>query len=91
MLGATGCLTAILYNGLGRYEEAFAAAHEACEHEDLGFHSWCLIELVEAAARTGEQEAAELAVQRLEERAGASGTDWGLGALAQRASPAGRR
>ena len=83
MLGATGCLTAVLYNGLGRYEEAFAAAREACEYEDLGFHGWCLVELVEAATRTGEQEAAEQAVERLEERAGASGTDWGLGTLAR--------
>jgi DNA-binding CsgD family transcriptional regulator len=82
VLGATGCLTAILYNGLGRYEEAFAAAHEACEHEDRGFYSWCLIELIEAAARTGERETAAQAVGQLEERAGASGTDWGLGVLA---------
>ncbi len=80
--GLTGYLSAILYNGLGRYEDAFAAAREACEHEDLGFYGWCLVELVEAASRTGEQDAAEQAVQRLEERAGASGTNWGLGALA---------
>jgi len=83
VLGAIGCLTAILYNGLGRYEEAFAAAREACEHEDRGIYGWCLIELVEAAARTGEQQVAAEAVQRLEERAGASGTDWGLGTLAR--------
>jgi DNA-binding CsgD family transcriptional regulator len=82
VLGATGCLTAVLYNGLGRYEEAFAAAHEACEHEDRGIYGWCLIELIEAAARTGERETAAQAVGQLEERAGASGTDWGLGALA---------
>jgi DNA-binding CsgD family transcriptional regulator len=82
VLGLTGYLTAILYNGLGRYEEAFAAAREGCEYEDLGFHGWCLFELIEAAARTGEQETAAQAVHRLEERAGASGTDWGLGALA---------
>ena len=29
VLGVTGYLTAVLYNGLGRYEEAFAAAREA--------------------------------------------------------------
>jgi DNA-binding CsgD family transcriptional regulator len=81
-LGLTGYLSAVLYNGLGRYEEAFTAAREACQHEDLGFHSWCLFELTEAAARTGEKDTAAQAVQRLEERAGASGTDWGLGALA---------
>jgi DNA-binding CsgD family transcriptional regulator len=82
VLGLTGYLSAVLYNGLGRYEEAFAAAREACEHVDLGFYGWCLYELAEAAARIGDRETAAQAVQRLEERAGASGTDWGLGALA---------
>jgi DNA-binding CsgD family transcriptional regulator len=82
LLGLTGYATAVLNNGLGRYEEAFAAAIEACEFEDFSFYGWCLDELVEAAARTGEKEAAAQALQRLEERAGASGTDWGLGALA---------
>jgi ATP/maltotriose-dependent transcriptional regulator MalT len=81
-LDAVDGLTAVLYNGLGRYEEAFAAARGACEFENLGFHGWCLLELTEAAARTGEQETAESAVRRLEKRASASGTDWGLGALA---------
>ncbi len=82
VLGLTGYLSAVLYNGLGRYEEAFAAAREACEHVDLGFYGWCLYELAEAAARIGDRETAAQAVQRLERRAGASGTDWGLGALA---------
>jgi DNA-binding CsgD family transcriptional regulator/tetratricopeptide (TPR) repeat protein len=82
VLGATGYSEAILYNGLGRYEEAFAAAREGCEYDDLGMHSWCLFELVEAATRTGHTETAVHAVRRLEERPGASGTDWGLGLLA---------
>src|SRR5258705_348132 len=82
VLGLTGYLSAVLYNGLGRYQEAFAAAREACEHVDLGFYGWCLYELAEAAARIGDRETAAQAVQRLERRAGASGTDWGLGALA---------
>jgi DNA-binding CsgD family transcriptional regulator len=83
VLGAVGCFTAVLNNGLGRYEEAFAAAHEACEHEDRGFYSWCLIELIEAAVRTGEQQVAAEAVARLAERAGASRSEWGLGTLAR--------
>ncbi|MDT5045303.1 MAG: hypothetical protein QOJ56_4514 [Mycobacterium sp.] len=82
LLGLAGYVTALLYNGLGRYEEAFAAAREACEHEDLGFYGWCLIELIEAAVHTGEQAAAAAAIRQLEERAGASATDWGLGVLA---------
>jgi DNA-binding CsgD family transcriptional regulator len=82
VLGATGYLSAVLYNGLGRYEEAFTAARQACDYEDLGFHSWCLFELVEAAAHLGDFETAAEAAARFEERAGASGTDWGLGAVA---------
>jgi DNA-binding CsgD family transcriptional regulator len=79
----TGYVAAVLYNGLGRYEDAFAAARQASEHEDFGLHWWGLIELVEAASRIGERETAVNAVRRLEEGAGASGTDWGLGALAR--------
>jgi DNA-binding CsgD family transcriptional regulator len=82
VLGVTGFLSAVLYNGLGRYEDAFVAARDSCSYEDLGFHGWCLFELIEAATRTGDRETAAQAVRRLEERAGASGTDWGLGALA---------
>ena len=82
LLSLAGYTRAVLYNGLARYEEAFAAASEGCAYEDLGFHSWCGYELIEAAARTGRHAAAATAIRRLEERAGASGTDWGLGALA---------
>jgi DNA-binding CsgD family transcriptional regulator len=82
LFGLTGYAFAVLYNGLGRYEEALASAREACRYEDLGFYGWCLYELVEAAARTGDKETGEKALRQLEERAGASGTDWGLGALA---------
>ena len=78
-LGMNGWATAVLNNGLGRYEEAFAAAGEACEYDDLGLHGWRLSELIEAAVRCGELETAAVAARRLEERAGASGTDFGLG------------
>jgi DNA-binding CsgD family transcriptional regulator len=73
---------AVLNNGLGRYEEAFVAARDACEYDDPGIRGWCLSELVEAAVHSGELEAAAAAVRRLEECAGASGTDFGLGFLA---------
>ena len=81
MLGLAGFVTALLYNGLGRYEEALVGAREACEYEDLGFYGWCLIELVEAATHTGEQALAANGIRQLEERVGVSGTDWGLGVL----------
>ena len=82
LVGLSQFTTAVLFNGLGRYEEAFAAARDCCEYEDLGFHSWCLFELIEAAAHIGDRESAESALPRFEKRAGASGNDWGLGAVA---------
>lgn len=82
LLGVTGYAAAVLYNGLGRYEEALAAARRACEYHDLGFYGWCLLELAEAAVRVGDRDVAEDAVRRLAAGAGASGTDWGLGVLA---------
>jgi DNA-binding CsgD family transcriptional regulator len=71
--------TAVLYNGLGRYREALAAAQRASEHDDLGLFGWALIELVEAAARSRDPELAADALERLSELTGLSGTDWALG------------
>ena len=60
--------TAVLYNGLGRYQAALAAARRACEHDELGLFGWALVELVEAAARSGEPELAADALEQLVER-----------------------
>jgi DNA-binding CsgD family transcriptional regulator len=78
-IGLAEYATALLYNGLGRYETALAAAGRACEYDDPGFLGWALIELVEAAARSGSADVAEAALRRLEERTAASETDWALG------------
>ncbi len=72
-------VTAVLYNGQGRYEAALAAARRACEHDQLNLLGWALIELVEAGARSGKTEVAAAALRRLGERTRASGTDWALG------------
>ncbi|OBA64963.1 LuxR family transcriptional regulator [Mycobacterium sp. 1100029.7] len=82
IVGLAGYTKAVLYNGLGRYDDAFAAARQACEHQDLGVFGFCLIELVEAAARSGERDAGRAALRQLEERALATGTDWAAGVLA---------
>jgi DNA-binding CsgD family transcriptional regulator/tetratricopeptide (TPR) repeat protein len=82
LVGVTSFTSAVLFNGLGRYDEAFAAARECCEYEDLGFYGWCLFELIEAATHLGDRESAASALTRLDERAGGSGTDWGLGMVA---------
>ncbi len=80
-LGLIGYATAVLNNGLGRYEAALAGAQEACAHEDIGFYGWSLVELIEAAARVGAHEKAHAALEELEARARAAGTNWGLGML----------
>jgi DNA-binding CsgD family transcriptional regulator len=79
-LTATYWATAVLYNGLGRFEEARVAAERAREYPlELGVSNWALVELVEAAARSGQTELAVETVQRLSEMAHAAGTDWALG------------
>jgi DNA-binding CsgD family transcriptional regulator/tetratricopeptide (TPR) repeat protein len=72
--------TAVLYNGLGRYERALAAAKEALEYpRNLAASRWALSEQIEAATRSGEPELACDALSRLSQATGASGTDWALG------------
>ncbi len=71
---------AILYNGLGRYEEALRAAQNASwDPLDLHPSMWALPELVEAAARCGEAEVARKALERLAATTRPAGTDFGLG------------
>jgi DNA-binding CsgD family transcriptional regulator len=70
---------AVLYNGLGRYADAYDAARLGCEHEDLGIYQWTLTELVEAAARSGRPAAAAAAVEELAETSRLAGTDWARG------------
>ena len=72
-------LLAVLNNGLGRYEAALASARSACEYDDLGLFGFSLVEVVEAAARSGAREEAATALRQLEERTNALGTDWALG------------
>jgi DNA-binding CsgD family transcriptional regulator len=82
-LGLARYATAVLYNGLGRYDAALAAAQHACEYDDVGFFGWSLVELVEAATRSGADEIAAAAFSRLEERTRAVGTDWARGVEAR--------
>jgi DNA-binding CsgD family transcriptional regulator len=75
--------TAALYNGLGRYEDALAAAQQAGEHPQELWSTLVLPELIEAAARTGKTATAADALQRLSETTRASGTEWALGTEAR--------
>lgn len=81
-IGGWGYTAAVLYNGLGRYDEALAHARTACEYEDVGVYGLALVELIDAAARVGVRDEATRALRILDERATAAGTDWALGLLA---------
>jgi DNA-binding CsgD family transcriptional regulator len=75
---------AVLYNGLGQFEEAAAAAREVPANDlDPYPQMWALPELVEAAARIGENDVARAALDRLAEMTRWAGTDWGLGTEAR--------
>jgi ATP/maltotriose-dependent transcriptional regulator MalT len=75
---------AVMMNGLGRYEEAMAAASKAIEGMPEFFAAtWAQGELIEAASRTGQVARARQALARLEEQTDASDADWALGVRAQ--------
>ena len=79
-IGAGHYATAVLYNGLGRYQLALDAARQALEYPlELATSRWALGEQVEAAARSGQPEPAALALRQLAESTRASGTDWAVG------------
>jgi DNA-binding CsgD family transcriptional regulator len=76
---------ALVYNGLGRYDEAALAAREASAFpDDLAASSqWGLMELIEAATRSGQKQLAADALLQFSETTSASGTDWALGVEAR--------
>lgn len=70
----------VLYNGLGRYAEAAAAARQAAsESIDRSLPIWALPEFVEVAARAGDAELARDALGRLAQTTQPASTDWALG------------
>jgi ATP/maltotriose-dependent transcriptional regulator MalT len=72
--------TAVILNGLGRYRDAVAPAQRAADATpELVVAGWALLELIEAAARSGETKVAESALERLAERNHVIATDWGRG------------
>jgi DNA-binding CsgD family transcriptional regulator len=76
-------VSASLYNGLGRYEDALAAAERAADQEEESLLALALPELIEAAARSGRPRRAREAVERLTEATRALGSDWALGTEAR--------
>jgi DNA-binding CsgD family transcriptional regulator len=77
-------VTAVLHNGLARYDEAFAAAEQAtADPHELWFSTFATVELIEAASRSGRSERAADALEALSESTQASETPWALGVEAR--------
>jgi DNA-binding CsgD family transcriptional regulator len=76
--------TAVLRNGLAQYQGALAAAEQAAEDDrELWFSRWGLVELIEAAARSGNVELAADGVGRLSHITAVGRTGWALGVEAR--------
>ena len=72
--------TAYLHNGLARYDVALEAAEQAAEDpHELWFSPWTMVELIEAATRSGQNDRAASAFEVLSETTRASGTPWARG------------
>jgi DNA-binding CsgD family transcriptional regulator len=86
-LAANAWGSVMRYNGLGRYDEALAAAERVAE-EPRGMGLWIRdsFEFVEAAVRSGRPERAAEPLARLREIARAAGTEWALGSYARSAA-----
>jgi hypothetical protein len=69
--------------GLGRYQAALESALAIYEDDLLATGAWVLPNLIEAAVRSGNHDAALAALKRMTERATASGTPLALGFLAR--------
>jgi DNA-binding CsgD family transcriptional regulator len=76
-------VSAILNNGLGRYDKAMADAHAAEQAPEMQVSMWALAELIEAACRTGQTRLAADALGRLAEATSIGQTDWGQGIYAR--------
>ncbi|MGI5320867.1 helix-turn-helix transcriptional regulator [Actinomadura nitritigenes] len=77
-------ISAVLLNGLGRYDAALEQARKAAETApELYFSMWALPELIEAASRSGQTQVAMEALSRLTEATGIARTDWAQGIYAR--------
>jgi DNA-binding CsgD family transcriptional regulator len=77
-------VSAILFNGLGRYDRALAAAERAAEElPQLFISRWACPELIEAAVRSGRADRAAAVLEPWAQVTATAGTDWALGIAAR--------
>ena len=78
LINSAAFASAVLYNGLGRYDAARDAAWRAFEGDGMGL-GLVVAELAEAAARTGDAELIQAALEWQSERTRVTPTEWALG------------
>jgi len=78
LAGMAGWASAVLDNSLGRYDAARDAARRVFERDDMGL-GLVVAELAEAAARTGDAELIQAALDWQSERTRVTPTEWALG------------
>ena len=78
LAGMAGWASAVLDNSLGRYDAARDAARRVFERDDIGL-GLVVAELAEAAARTGDAELIQAALDWQSERTRVTPTEWVLG------------
>lgn len=83
LLGVTGYVQGVLYNGLARYDQALIAARAGIDHDGFNFTGLSLVEHVEAATRCGELAQATDSLARLVELTRAADTGWARGIRAR--------
>ena len=79
LAGAAAYATAVLNNGLGRYDTARDAVWEVFQHDHPALSHMVVAELAEAAARTGDTALVRAALDWLSQRTQVTRTEWVLG------------
>jgi DNA-binding CsgD family transcriptional regulator len=83
-MSAVGFASALLHISLGQYQEALPGTMVATASPgSIATPPWAVVELIEAASRTGKTDLAADAYERLADMTNASGSDWALGIQAR--------
>jgi DNA-binding CsgD family transcriptional regulator len=80
---SNGYARAVLCNGLGRYEEARDVAWEAMKPDPIGYGTFLIPELAEAASRSADRDLLDYAVGWLGERTDVIESPWADGVAAR--------
>ncbi|GGT02294.1 helix-turn-helix transcriptional regulator [Streptomyces chromofuscus] len=83
LLGVTGYIQGVLFNGLARYDQALQAARSGIEHDGFNFTGLSRVEHIEAAARCGKIDEARASLAQLIKLTRAAKSGWACGASAR--------